>query len=126
MYIHKHTLSRTQNAPGIQFGGAPGLVISNVSLEVPTTAPGVQPVGALPSSNAVGISGSATRGVVITHVRARGGSSGVYLVDCPSALVSFVEGHEMRGPFPRGQYVRHVTASVHVAPHVSNAWVGSQ
>lgn len=35
-----------------------------------------------------------------------GGSSGVYLVGCPNASIRFVEGHDFRGPFPRGQLVQ--------------------
>jgi hypothetical protein len=36
-------------------------------------------------------------------VRLTRGSSGIYLLQCPEAMMSFVEGHDFRGPFPRGQ-----------------------
>ncbi len=34
------------------------------------------------------------------------GSSGIYLVECPDSQLSFLEGHDFRGPFPRGQLVQ--------------------
>lgn len=34
------------------------------------------------------------------------GSSGVYLLECPDAKLGFLEGHDFRGPFPRGQLVQ--------------------
>ena len=44
--------------------------------------------------------------VVITRVRLRDGSSGIHTVACPRVHVSFVEGYNFRGPFPRGQVVQ--------------------
>lgn len=70
------------------------------------SVPGVNATGPLPSSGAVAIAGSGSSGVRIHQVQVRGGSSGIYLVTCPLATVTFVEGHEMRGPFPRGQGVQ--------------------
>ena len=66
----------------------------------------VPPSGPLPSSNAVGISGQSSQSVRITRVRLTGGSSGIYLNLCTAPTLTFIEGHDARGPFPRGQCVQ--------------------
>jgi hypothetical protein len=91
-------------ARGIQFGaGADGITIINASLRL-AHAPSQR--GALPSAGAVAIGGSSSGGVRIDRVRAEGMSSGVYLQGCHGAHLSNIEGHNMRGPFPRGQCVQ--------------------
>lgn len=90
------------NAPGIDFGGADGLRIEDV-LVVHEGAPADGPN---PSDALVDISGFGSADVVIERVKLLRGSSGVYLVECPDAQVRFVEGHDFRGPFPRGQLVQ--------------------
>jgi hypothetical protein len=42
----------------------------------------------------------------VTNVRLTRGSSGVYLENCPNNALSFIEGHDQRGPEPRGQLVQ--------------------
>jgi hypothetical protein len=49
--------------------------------------------------------------VVITRVRLRDGSSGVHTTGCRRVHVSFVEGYNFRGPFPRGQVVQFDTSN---------------
>ena len=49
--------------------------------------------------------------VVITRVRLRDGSSGIHTIACPRVHVSFVEGYNFRGPFPRGQVVQFDTSN---------------
>eukprot|EP01043_Picozoa_sp_COSAG02_P066303 COSAG02_NODE_10274_length_1981_cov_1.943146_2_plen_190_part_00 len=81
-------------AQGIEFGGANDIIIVNASLRLvgaPTAA------GPLPSARALAISGSGSANVQINRVRVEGSSSGVYLVQCPAAHLSSVEGHNMRG-----------------------------
>jgi len=51
----------------------------------------------------VDIGGQSSTGVVITHARLTRGSSGIYLLSCDGAHLDFIEGHDFRGPFPRGQ-----------------------
>lgn len=43
---------------------------------------------------------------IITRVKASRGSSNVYVVDSPRTRMSFLELHDGRGPFPRGQNVQ--------------------
>jgi hypothetical protein len=91
------------HAQGIQFSAADGITIVNASLKLigaPTAT------GALPLSSALGISGLASTNVRINRVRAEGCSSGVYLQQCPGAQLTHIEGHNMRGPMPRGQCVQ--------------------
>jgi hypothetical protein len=81
---------------GISFGGADGLTIVNVSLTLvgapPSPGAGPHP---LPSSGAVAIGGSGSQGVRVDRVRAEGASSGVYLINCPGAYLSNIEGHNL-------------------------------
>jgi hypothetical protein len=86
---------------GISFSGADGLVIDGVDI-VHTGAPAKGANAAERDS----IAGEATKALVIRNVRLTRGSSGIYLNGCPGAKVSFVEGHDFRGPFPRGQLVQ--------------------
>jgi hypothetical protein len=88
--------------PGIDASGADDLVIDGVSIE----HTGAPPSGANPSSDLVNISCYGSTNVSITRARLTRGSSGVYLLQCPAAKLSFLEGHDMRGPFPRGQLVQ--------------------
>lgn len=87
---------------GIDFSGADGLLIRNVTTALvggPTTGP-------LPSAGAVGINGLGTQNLRVQNVRTSGSSSGIYLLDCPEAHLSYIVGRNMRGPFPRGQCVQ--------------------
>jgi hypothetical protein len=88
--------------PGISFSNADGIRIERVHV----VHAGAPPSGQNPSDQAINISGYSSTGVVITHVKLERGSSGVYLLESPGANVSFVEGHDFRGPFPRGQLVQ--------------------
>ena len=88
---------------GIVFKDADDLSIVNASLELRGAA---NATGPLPLATAVAITGSDSDWVRINRVRATGSSSGIYLVRCKHAQLSFIEGHNMRGPFPRGQCVQ--------------------
>ena len=88
---------------GIEFINADNLSIINASLELRGAA---TPTGPLPSASAVAVTGSDSNRVRIDRVRATGTSSGVYLIQCNNAQLSLIEGHNMRGPFPRGQCVQ--------------------
>jgi len=93
---------RHGSGPGISFSNATNLHIENVSI-LHTGAPAA---GQNPDDGRNNIEGYGSSGVVIDHVRLEQGSSGAYLVECPGAQVRFVEGHDFRGPFPRGQVVQ--------------------
>ena len=95
-------IEHSELGPGISFSNADGLMITNVSISLVTKIK----TGPLPTTNAVSIAGQATNRLRIDHVRASGGSSGIYLLACAAAHLTFIEGHNMRGPFPRGQCVQ--------------------
>lgn len=87
---------------GISFSKAPNLKIENARIvHSDTPASG-------PNANAknVNITCSNSPNPRITRVKLTGGSSGIHLVNCDGARISFVEGHDFRGPFPRGQLVQ--------------------
>lgn len=90
------------DGPGIDFSNADDLVIDNVSVEH-TGAPASGPNS---SSDLNDINGYASARVQIKNARLTRGSSGVYLVNSPTSHLSFIEGHDFRGPFPRGQLVQ--------------------
>lgn len=89
--------------PGIAIGGGSDDVhIENVAIEH-TGAPAQ---GENPSDGLNNIECYGSARPTITHARLVRGSSGAYLVECPDAHLSFLEGHDFRGPFPRGQLVQ--------------------
>jgi len=88
--------------PGLVFVEANGLTIVNVTVRLVTATTG----GPLPNAGAVGISGASTESLRLDRVRTVGGSSGIYLLGCPGARLTNVQGSDMRGPFPRGQCVQ--------------------
>ena len=102
MASHRPEVVQCITSPN-SFSQAHNISIVNASLQLIGTA---SPKGPLPSANAIAVAGSASVGVRINRVRAEGASSGIYLVECPAAHLSMIEGHNMRGPFPRGQCVQ--------------------
>jgi hypothetical protein len=44
--------------------------------------------------------------LTIRNVTVRDGSTGIYLVDSPSAEIAHVDGYNFHGPMPRGQFVQ--------------------
>jgi len=89
--------------PGISIGaGSTDVRIENVAIEH-TGAPAQ---GENPSDELVNIECYGSERPTITNARLVRGSSGVYLVECPDAMLSVLEGHDFRGPFPRGQLVQ--------------------
>lgn len=100
--VIRHCEIHHSGGPGIDFADAPGIRIEDTAV----IHEGAPPAGANPTSELNDIQGRTSSGVVIERVRVVRGSSGVYLQDCPGAQVRFVEGHDHRGPFPRGQVVQ--------------------
>jgi len=86
---------------GIAFDGADGLRIDGV--EIANTGAPAKGANATESNN---IAGESTSALTIANVKLVSGSSGIYLNGCPGAKLAFVEGHDFRGPFPRGQLVQ--------------------
>jgi hypothetical protein len=87
---------------GIEVSDAPDTTIEHVSVEH-TGAPAS---GENPSDGLINISCYASARIKVAHARLTRGSSGVYLHQCPDSVLQFLEGHDFRGPFPRGQLVQ--------------------
>jgi hypothetical protein len=88
--------------PGVAISGADDLVIDHVAIE----HTGAPESGANPSDGLINLSCYASARLAASEVRLVRGSSGAYLLECPDATLSRIEGHDFRGPFPRGQLVQ--------------------
>ncbi|SHJ71500.1 Right handed beta helix region [Maribacter aquivivus] len=88
---------------GIKFAKADNLTIENCSIKY-TDAPSSGP---LPDATRNCIEGFDTENLVITHVKVEDGSTGIRLDQCDESVLTYIEGHNMRGPFPRGQLVQY-------------------
>jgi hypothetical protein len=87
---------------GITLAFAPSATISNADI----IFDGAPPVGADPSTNDNNIDCLKSDGLTVSNVRLTKGSSGIYLNQCRGSTLSGIEGHDQRGPFPRGQLVQ--------------------
>lgn len=116
---------RATDGPGISIEGHSSVVVRNVRIEH-NNGPGIEiidaddtriegvsidnlsapPSGPNPSDEPLNIDCFESARLVVTDVRLTRGASGIYLLECPDATLSFVEGHDFRGPFPRGQLVQ--------------------
>ncbi len=90
------------DGPGIRAVNADGLVITDVRVDH-IGAPATGPHDSAGENN-IEIESSA--GVEVSRVRLSRGSTGIYLVGSPDATLRVIEGHDFRGPFPRGQLVQ--------------------
>ncbi len=88
--------------PGIEVASAPSLTIRNADI----VFDGAPAAGANPSSGANNIDCLQSPGLTVRNVRLTRGSSGIYLNRCTGSTLSYIEGHDQRGPFPRGQLVQ--------------------
>lgn len=87
---------------GVTFSNADDIHIENVAI----VHEGAPPSGQNPSSELDNISGYGSQRVRVDGARLTRGSSGIYLAECPGAQLRQIEGHDFRGPFPRGQVVQ--------------------
>ncbi len=85
--------------PGIELSGADDVVIERVAIEH-TGAPAS---GENPNDGLINLSCFDSARLGVTEVRLVRGSTGAYVLQCPDARLSRIEGHDFRGPFPRGQ-----------------------
>jgi hypothetical protein len=90
------------NNPGINVNGGSNVTISNADI-LNTGAPASGPN---PSSNMNNIACNNSPNLTVNNVRLTSGSNGIYLVGCDGSNLSFIEGHDQRGPFPRGMIVQ--------------------
>jgi len=88
--------------PGIYVNGGSNISITHADI----VNAGVPASGAAPSANMSNISCLSSSGLTVSNVRLTTGSSGIYLQSCPNNNLSYVEVHDQRGPFPRGQAVQ--------------------
>ncbi|WP_299319649.1 right-handed parallel beta-helix repeat-containing protein [uncultured Maribacter sp.] len=88
---------------GIKFSEADNLTIENCSITY-TDAPSSGP---LADATRNCIEGFDSQNLVITHVKVEDGSTGIRLDQCDESVLTYIEGHNMRGPFPRGQLVQY-------------------
>ncbi|WP_339729821.1 right-handed parallel beta-helix repeat-containing protein [Maribacter stanieri] len=88
---------------GIKFAMADNLTIENCSIKY-TNAPSSGP---LPDATRNCIEGFDTENLGITHVKVEDGSTGIRLDQCDESVLTYIEGHNMRGPFPKGQLVQY-------------------
>lgn len=88
---------------GIKFSNADNLTIENCSIKY-TDAPSSGP---LPDATRNCIEGFNSQNLGITHVKVEDGSTGIRLDQCDESVLTYIEGHNMRGPFPRGQLVQY-------------------
>lgn len=84
-----------RNAPGISFLAADGILIEDVAVIHDRTEPGPHAHG-----DQANISGRDSAEVVVQRVRVTRGASGIDLERTPGAHLSFIEGHDVRGPGP--------------------------
>jgi len=94
----------------IEHVNGPGVAISNaddIRVEHVTVAYLGAPVsGANPSADHHNIVISFSARPIVRHVRLSQGSSGVHLLESDDSVLQEIEGHDFRGPFPRGQLVQ--------------------
>jgi hypothetical protein len=94
----------------IQHSGAEGIVISNaddILIEnVSVEHTGAPASGKNPSDGLSNITLYSSLRPTITHARLTRGSTGIYVLESPESHLSFIEGYDFRGPFPRGQVVQ--------------------
>lgn len=93
----RHTRGR-----GILLDGADGVRIENVHV----LHDGAPAAGPNDRSDRNNIECQFSEGLTITAARLERGSAGIYLNRCRGAELRLIEGHDIRGPFPRGQLVQ--------------------
>lgn len=88
---------------GIKFANADNLTIKNTFIKY-TNAPNSGP---LPDATRNCIEGIQSQNLVITNVKVEDGSTGILLNQCDDSVLKYIEGINMRGPYPRGQLVQY-------------------
>ncbi|MER9618741.1 right-handed parallel beta-helix repeat-containing protein [Mesorhizobium sp. M0207] len=86
---------------GIYARGAAGIRLQDLEIDHVGVPPGTEP-----SQNRNNIELESCPDAIIIRVKASRGSSNIYVFDCPGTQMSFLELHDARGPFPRGQNVQ--------------------
>lgn len=93
---------RHATASGLHARGAAGMRLQDLEIE----HVGAPPRGAGPSPDRNNIELEGCPDTIMVRIKASRGSSNIYVVDSPRTRMSFLELHDARGPFPRGQNVQ--------------------
>ena len=83
-----------RGAPGLVFAGSDDLHVSNVII----VHDGAAQAGPHDTGDQANLDGRDATGVMIDNVRVVSGSSGIVLDNVPGVRLSFIEGHDVRGP----------------------------
>ncbi|MCA9299845.1 MAG: hypothetical protein KDA28_12305, partial [Phycisphaerales bacterium] len=102
-------------AEGIVVDHADGVTLEDVDV-VHTGAPAS---GANDSAERLNIACRGSASLTVTRARLTRGSSGIYLVGCDDSVLTYIEGHDFRGPFPRGQVVQWNSSDDGLLEHFS-------
>jgi Ca2+-binding RTX toxin-like protein len=100
--IHYNEAHTSGDAMGVLAKNASGITIQNVEVindGAPASGPETNP-------DHYNIMAQNATNLHITDATLRDGSTGVYLIDSPGAVLQGIEGYDFRGPFPRGQLVQ--------------------
>jgi Ca2+-binding RTX toxin-like protein len=122
--IHYNGAHTSGDAMGVVVKNASGVTIQNVEI-INDGAPASGPESNPDHYNIMAENAS---NLHITNAILREGSTGVYLLNSPGAVLQGIEGYDFHGPFPRGQLVQFNNSPnsslsdfyVHNDPHV--AW----
>ena len=93
----------------VEHRGGEGIVVTSDRVRVENVHvvhTGAPASGANDSAERVNIRCQGGAELTVERARLVRGSSGIYLVGCDDSVLRAVEGHDFRGPFPRGQVVQ--------------------
>lgn len=94
---------------GISIDNASNVTISD-SLIVNSDPP-IGQAGESESYDTIAIQATGSANLRVDHVTMRDGTLGILLGNSPGAVLSFIEGHNFRGPYPGGQLVQFVDSA---------------
>ncbi|MFE1601563.1 right-handed parallel beta-helix repeat-containing protein [Methylobacterium sp. ID0610] len=100
--IHYNGAGTSGEGSGISALNADGLKIDHVEI----FDAGAPASGAERSTEHNGIALYQSPGAQVSAVTIHDASTGIYLQDSPNAILTGIEGYDMRGPYPRGQLVQ--------------------
>lgn len=111
-----NVIIRHSRGPGIKLNGADNTTIVNADI----VHEGGPTKGANRSADEINIACENSDNLLVENVRLTGGSSGIFLQNCNGSRLHQIEGHDQRGPFPRGQLVQWDGSNNGVLANFSN------
>jgi hypothetical protein len=97
--IIRNVVIRYKGAHGVKVNNAPDTRIEHVDIE----NIGAPAAGPLSSSEQNNIQVDNSPRLIVENAKLSRGSAGIYMYGSPNSHLSFIEGYDFRGPFPRGQ-----------------------